>query len=253
MLLRLESLKKIGDVYVNPRNLKVMPLFLGDWKDFLFLDETTYGVYARTIYNPSERFLVVSKDDETTGARLEKLYQKLLENPPYFCGEENHRYQLQVGEFEGLPFANGWPGSGVMIVGEAPGRKGCGKTGICFYRDVSGMLLRKVLFSLGINPDFVYITNVVKCNPPENRLGRVPNGALELLAEEIEIIKPKAIFAIGRTAERAITKLGFEAIYLHHPAWYVRRGVREPNDEILEEYREIKTFAPRLEKGKIRG
>ncbi|MBP1912601.1 uracil-DNA glycosylase family protein [Thermococcus stetteri] len=98
------------------------------------------------------------------------------------------------------------------------------------------MLLRKVLFSLGINPDFVYITNAVKCNPPENRLRGVPEGALELLAEELEVLKPKAIFAIGKTAERALTELGFDAVYFHHPAWYVRRGVREPDREILEEY-----------------
>ncbi|WP_367883681.1 uracil-DNA glycosylase family protein [Thermococcus peptonophilus] len=96
---------------------------------------------------------------------------------------------------------------------------------MCFYRDASGMLLRKVLFALGVNPpDFVYITNVVKCNPPGNRLRGVPEGALEFLAEELEILRPKALFAVGRTAERALGELGFDAVYIRHPAWYVRRG-----------------------------
>ncbi|ASJ03474.1 uracil-DNA glycosylase [Thermococcus profundus] len=240
MLLELKRLRRMGEVYINPRNLQTVPLFIRDWRDLLSLDEKDYGVYAKTIYNPSDRFLVVGERDIKMGNNLAELYQKLLENPINFCGEDNYCYQLQVGEFEGLPFANGWPGSGVMLVGEAPGRRGCGKTGICFYRDASGMLLRKVLFTLGINPDFVYITNAVKCNPPGNRLKNIPEGALELLAEELEILRPKALFAIGRTAERALTELGFDAVYLHHPAWYVRRGVREPSGEILEEYGRIR-------------
>ncbi|ASA77504.1 uracil-DNA glycosylase family protein [Thermococcus sp. 5-4] len=240
MLLRFENLKKVGEVYINPGNLRTIPLALRDWRDFLSLDETTYGVYARTIYNPSERFLVVNERDEKTVRDLEGLYRELLKDSLRFCREEYHHYQLQVGEFEGLPFANGWAGSGIVLVGEAPGRKGCGKTGICFYRDASGMLLRKTLFSLGINPDFVYMTNVVKCNPPGNRLRGFGEGELELLERELEVVKPRAIFAIGRTAEKALKRLGFEFTYLRHPAWYVRRGIREPNGDILEEYSAIK-------------
>ena len=240
MLLRLESLKTVGELYINPANLKVVPLVLRDWRDFLSLDEKTYGVYARTIYNPGERFLIVNEGDERAARELENLYRELLKDPLRFCRKEYHRYQLQVAEFEGLPFANGWVGSGVVLVGEAPGRKGCGKTGICFYRDASGTLLRKALFTLGVNPDFVYITNVVKCNPPDNRLRGFGEGELELLGRELEAVKPRTIFAIGRTAEKALKRLGFEFTYLRHPAWYVRRGLREPNEEMLEEYSAIR-------------
>ncbi|MBP1912600.1 hypothetical protein [Thermococcus stetteri] len=124
MLLGLEELKRTAGVYLNPKNLRVMPLYIRNWRDFLALDEKTYGVYARTIYNPSQRFLVVSDDDRQKARKLGELYRKLLENPSHFCGEENYRYQLKVGEFDGLPFANGWPGFGVVLVGEAPGRGG---------------------------------------------------------------------------------------------------------------------------------
>ena len=240
MLLRLENLKRVGELYINPANFKVIPLVLRDWRDFLSLDERTYGIYARTIYNPGERFLVVNEEDERTARELEGLYHELLKEPLRFCREEYHRYQLRVGEFEGLPFANGWAGSGIVLVGEAPGRKGCGKTGICFYRDASGTLLRKTLFTLGVNPDFVYMTNVVKCNPPDNRLRGFGEGELELLEKELEVVRPRIIFAIGRTAEKALKRLGFEFTYLRHPAWYVRRGLREPNEEMLEEYSTIK-------------
>ncbi|USS41500.1 uracil-DNA glycosylase [Thermococcus aggregans] len=240
MLLKFEKLRKIGEVYINPRNFKTMPLILKTWKDFLSLDEKTYGVYAKTIYNPKERFLVKNEEDGKIARELEGLYHEFLKEPLRFCSEECYEYQLKIKAFEGLPFANGWAGSKVALVGEAPGRKGCGLTGICFYRDASGMLLRKTFFSLGINPDFVYITNVVKCNPPENKLRGFGKKELELLERELDIIKPKALFAVGRTAHKALKKLGFEALYLKHPAWYVRRGVKEPNEEIIEEYKRVR-------------
>jgi uracil-DNA glycosylase family 4 len=240
MLLRFESLKRIGEVYINPKNFKTMPLFLKTWRDLLSLDEKTYGVYAKTLYNPKERFLVKEEKDEKKAYELVKLYHEFLRSPLRFCSRENYEYQMKIKAFEGLPFANGWVGSKIALIGEAPGRKGCGLTGICFYRDASGMLLRKTLFSLGINPDFVYITNVVKCNPPENKLRGFGEKELGLLERELDILKPKAIFAIGRTAQKALKKLGLDAIYLKHPAWYVRRGIKEPNEEILEEYEEIR-------------
>lgn len=241
MLLRFEDLKKVGEIYINPKNLKIMPLILRDWQDLLALDEKTYGTYSRTIYNPYERFLVKTPEEEKKALQLVTLYNEFINNPLKFCHKEYYEYQLTIKAFEGLPFANGWVGSGVVLVGEAPGRQGCGLTGICFYRDASGMLLRKTLFSLGINPDFVYITNVVKCNPPENKLRGFDERELSLLERELAIVRPKAVFAIGRSAHKALEKLGLKVIYLRHPAWYVRKGLREPNEEILEEYQVIKS------------
>ncbi len=217
-----------------------MPLSLRTWRDLLSLDEKTYGLYAKTIYNPKERFLIKSEKDEQKAFKLVELYNELLKNPTKFCHKEYYEYQLKVKQFEGLPFANGWVGSRVVLVGEAPGRKGCGYAGICFYRDASGMLLRRALFSLGINPDFLYITNVVKCNPLENKLKGFDKRELSLLRKELEILRPGTMFALGRTAEKALKRIGFDAVYLRHPAWYVRRGLREPNDEMLGEYEVIR-------------
>jgi len=247
MLLRFGSLRKIGEIYINPKNFKVMPLILRDWRDLLALDEDTYGVYAKTIYNPNERFLVKNEEDERRALQLAKLYNEFLKNPTKFCYEEYYEYQIKIKAFKGLPFANGWVGSKVVLVGEAPGRKGCGLTGICFYRDASGMLLRKVLFSLGVNPDFVYITNVVKCNPPENKFKGLSKKELSLLEKELKIVQPKGIFAIGRTAYKALKKLGVESTYLRHPAWYVRRGIRDPSDQMLMEYEIIREFLDKSE------
>jgi len=240
MLLEFKKLKRMGEVYVNPDNLRVMPFLLRDWRDLLALDEKIYGTYARTIYNPEERFLVINDRDRRTAENLKALYLELLREPVSFCREEYYRYQLQIGRFRGLPFSNGRPGSGVVLVGEAPGRKGCGRTEIAFYGDASGDLLRKTLFSLGVNPDFVYLTNVVKCNPPENRLRGFGEGELELLRRELEAVEPGSIFAVGRTAEKALKRLGFDFTYLKHPAWYVRRGIREPEEAVLDDYSPVK-------------
>jgi len=37
-----------------------------------------------------------------------------------------------------------------------------------------------------------------------------------------------------------LKRIGFDAVYLRHPAWYVRRGLREPSEEMLGEYGVIK-------------
>jgi len=86
----------------------------------------------------------------------------------------------------------------------------------------------------------VYITNVVKCNPPENKLKGFDERELSLIKRELEILRPKTTFALGRTAEKALKRIGFDAVYLRHPAWYVRRGLREPSEEMLEEYEVIR-------------
>jgi len=37
-----------------------------------------------------------------------------------------------------------------------------------------------------------------------------------------------------------LKRIDFDAVYLRHPAWYVRRGLREPSEEMLEEYEVIR-------------
>jgi len=100
---------------------------------------------------------------------------------------------------------NSVPGKGnnyadVMFVGEAPGRnedlKGEPFVGI------AGKKLTLALEEAGISRDDVYITNTVKCRPPNNR---VPSKTEKercqgYIAKEIQIIKPKIICVLGNTA-----------------------------------------------------
>ncbi len=88
----------------------------------------------------------------------------------------------------------------LMIIGEAPG----------FYEDQqgepfvgrAGQLLNAMLQSVGFSRSEVYIANILKCRPPNNR-DPVPTEVLECtpyLQEQIQLIQPKVLCAVGRIA-----------------------------------------------------
>ncbi len=104
---------------------------------------------------------------------------------------------------------NAVPGKGnfqsdVIFVGEAPGRNE-DKNGEPFI-GVAGKKLSTALEEAGITRDEVYITNVVKCRPPNNRIPNTDerNTCQEYLKQEISIIKPKLICILGNTAFNSI-------------------------------------------------
>ena len=104
---------------------------------------------------------------------------------------------------------NSVPGKGnfqsdVIFVGEAPGRNE-DQNGEPFI-GAAGKKLSTALEEAGMSREDVYITNVVKCRPPNNR---IPNSnerdaCMQYLEEEITIIKPKIICILGNTAFNSI-------------------------------------------------
>jgi len=104
---------------------------------------------------------------------------------------------------------NSVPGKGnfqsdVIFVGEAPGRNE-DKNGEPFV-GVAGKKLSIALEQAGISKDAVYITNVVKCRPPNNRVPNTSerNTCQEYLKQEMAIIKPKITCILGNTAFNSI-------------------------------------------------
>jgi DNA polymerase len=104
---------------------------------------------------------------------------------------------------------NAVPGKGnfqsdVIFVGEAPGRNE-DKNGEPFVGE-AGKKLSIALEEAGISRDAVYITNIVKCRPPNNRVPNTSerNTCQEYLKQEISIIKPKIICVLGNTAFNSI-------------------------------------------------
>ena len=100
---------------------------------------------------------------------------------------------------------NAVPGKGnpkaeILFIGEAPGRNEDLK-GEPFVGS-AGKILSEALESSGLSRDDFYITNVVKCRPPNNRipLQEEKDACNQYLAKELEIIKPKIICIMGNTA-----------------------------------------------------
>lgn len=127
-------------------------------------------------------------------ARLESIaneLQHLTESPLYNYRVEN-KYLPVPGE--------GNPHASIMLIGEAPGEWEA-KSGRPFV-GASGRLLDSLLQSIGLGRADVYITNVVKDRPPDNR----PPAAAEIrlytpfLRRQIEIIEPRVIATLGRFA-----------------------------------------------------
>jgi DNA polymerase len=104
---------------------------------------------------------------------------------------------------------NSVPGKGnfqsdIIFVGEAPGRNE-DKSGEPFV-GIAGQRLTLALQEAGISRESVYITNVVKCRPPNNRVPTISerNTCHDYLQKEISIIKPKVICILGNTAFNSI-------------------------------------------------
>ena len=100
---------------------------------------------------------------------------------------------------------NSVPGKGnfksdVIFVGEAPG-KNEDMNGEPFI-GIAGKKLTIALENAGITRDEIYITNIVKCRPPKNRVPTITerDTCKNYLEKEIEIIKPKIICILGNTA-----------------------------------------------------
>lgn len=101
------------------------------------------------------------------------------------------------------------PGEGaadarIVVVGEGPGRRE-DETGRPFVGQ-AGELLTKILAAIDLPRDQVYICNVVKCRPPENRVPQFDEIAacVPYLHRQIELVRPRVILAMGGTAAQTL-------------------------------------------------
>lgn len=116
-------------------------------------------------------------------------------------------------------FGVGSPHAEIMFVGEAPGHDE-DMQGIPFVGR-AGDLLTKIIVAMGLKREEVYIANVLKCRPPQNRtpFPEEVTNCLPYLLSQIELIKPKVIVGLGATAVRALldVQLGITKMRGH---WY---------------------------------
>lgn len=113
---------------------------------------------------------------------------------------------------------NAVPGEGnkhadIMIIGEAPGREE-DEQGRPFVGK-AGKILTKMLEHIGVRREEVYITNIVKCRPPENREpfeDEAKTCMENYLKKQIELISPRIILLLGNVATRYL--LGIKNVSL---------------------------------------
>ena len=113
--------------------------------------------------------------------------------------------RCELGERrKNLVFGDGHPDADLMFVGEAPGQRE-DEQGIPFV-GAAGQLLTKIIEAIGLDRKRVYIGNVLKCRPPNNRAPLPDEAAacFPYLCAQIEIIQPKIIVAMGNPAMRTI-------------------------------------------------
>lgn len=104
-----------------------------------------------------------------------------------------------------IVFGSGNPKTRLLFIGEGPGSdedmQGLPFVGRC------GQLLTKIIEAMGHKREDVYIANIVKCRPPNNRVPERDEieKCVPFLKAQIEIIKPEMIVALGLTAAKALT------------------------------------------------
>lgn len=134
----------------------------------------------------------ISIDKTELLQELEKKYQSCTK-----CALHSGRNKFCYG--------NGNADARLMIIGEGPGadEDRIGKV----FVGRSGQLLTKMLSAINLSRDEVYISNIVKCRPPNNRnpLPEEKRACLPYLEEQISIIQPEFILMIGKVA--AVTLL----------------------------------------------
>ncbi len=104
-------------------------------------------------------------------------------------------------------FGSGDPNADLLLVGEGPGEEEDSK-GKPFVGN-AGKLLDKILNAIGFaRDDNVFIANIVKCRPPENRnpLASEVEQCTPYLIKQINLIKPKLIVALGKVAGQTLLK-----------------------------------------------
>ena len=136
-----------------------------------------------------------------------------------------------------IVFGVGNPDADLMFVGEAPGADE-DIQGIPFVGR-AGQLLTKIIEAINLSRNDVYIANVIKCRPPGNRNPEQDevDTCEPFLFEQIDVIKPKVIVALGTFAARALLRTldpisrlrgrvydyrGAKLIPTFHPAFLLR-------------------------------
>ncbi len=141
-------------------------------------------------------------------------------------------------ERKNIVFGRGDPNSPLMFVGEAPGQDE-DEQGLPFVGQ-AGHILDDMIEAMGWKPDLVYIANIIKCRPPENRYPTPEEVAIcmPFVKEQIARIQPAILVTMGNLATKSLFDetrgimsirgswrdyQGIETMLTYHPAFALRQ------------------------------
>jgi uracil-DNA glycosylase family 4 len=146
------------------------------------------------------------------------------------------RCRLATGRNK-IVFADGDANAQLMFVGEGPGADEDAQ-GLPFVGR-AGQLLNNMIGAMGLKREQVYIANIVKCRPPQNRKPE-PDEAhtcMPFLERQIEVVRPRVLVALGATAATYLLGMrgsigsmrgrihdyrGIQTVVTYHPAYLLR-------------------------------
>ena len=162
-----------------------------------------------------------------------------------------------------IVYGVGNPHAELMFVGEAPGRDE-DVQGIPFVGR-AGQLLTKIIEAINLKRDDVYIANVIKCRPPENRNPEPDEVAScePFLFRQVTSIRPRVVVALGTAAAQSLLKTqdpisrlrgrvytlgGAKLIATFHPAFLLRSPERKR--DVWEDMKKVRALLEEGREGK---
>ena len=175
-------MKLIGEIHPLIQMNRKIRLYLEQYKQ-LYGNETFINMNS-------------ALKEDTNSYKLEEYFLSIKDCMKCALGKNRKNFVFGMGN----------PNSEIVFVGEAPGKEE-DLQGLPFVGR-SGKLLDKILAAINLSRNDVYILNVLKCRPPENRAPLKEEIELceNYLKHQLKIIKPKLIVALGRISAMTLLK-----------------------------------------------
>jgi DNA polymerase len=188
---------------------------------------------------------------ESPAEQLEALAEELRQST--FCPLKEKSIQTVPGQ--------GHPQPDIAFIGEAPGQEE-DQQGLAFVGP-SGEILTRIITAMGLSRDEVWIGNIVKWRPPNNRAPTPEEvaGCMPYLCRQLDILKPKVIVSLGGVATKAmldttdgITKLrgqwkefqGTPLMPTFHPSFLLRSQNRQQKEQYWKVWSDMESVLLKL-------
>jgi uracil-DNA glycosylase family 4 len=186
----------------------------------------TGGFMVRGNKTNNESGNIEHTDNKQVEAELEKIAQEVRKCAK--CGLGSSRTNAVPGE--------GNPNARIVFVGEGPGADEDAQGRPFVGR--SGQLLDKIIAAMGLKRSDVFICNVIKCRPPDNRDPRPEEiiSCMPYLQRQIELINPEIIVALGAHAARSLLNNNLPIGQLRGQFHEYYTGIGRPSIKLMATY-----------------